>query len=112
MNIIIKEQNTVKELYNYICDVEKIKKIPLLFKTVGKGGAKLVFYKNSKCPVSINIDLYGICIGASYALCHEVAHQILVSTEGDARHGSNFKKLEKKLVAKYATCEIARKLVF
>jgi hypothetical protein len=101
---------TLQELYKFICQTEKISQKPLRFKQVGRGGAVTNFI--GKRVVSIDIDLARICIGAAYALCHEVAHQILIETDGNATHNRAFKKEEQRLVKAYATCSIANKLIF
>lgn len=100
----------IRELYDLICKAEGIKKVSLLFKRVGHGGASCSF--SGKKVLSIQIDLRRICIGAAYALCHEVAHQILISRDGNATHNRQFKKEEKRLVTLYANCPLARKLIF
>ena len=105
-----KDMVTLKELYDFICKSEGIKKVSLLFKRVGKGGACCSY--SGKRVYSIQIDLGRICIGAAYALCHEVAHQILITSDGNATHNRAFKKEEQKLVKAYANCSIARKLIF
>ena len=100
----------IRELYDLICKSEGIKKVSLLFKRVGCGGASCSF--SGKKVLSIQIDLERICIGSAYALCHEVAHQILISRQGNSTHNRQFKKEEKRLVSLYADCPIARKLIF
>ena len=110
MTAIQEERLTVQKLYNYICQNEGIKSLKLRFSRVGKGGASITH--SSKECFSINIDLNRICCGAAYALCHEVAHQILISTTGNARHDRSFKSLCKKLETKYVNCSIARQLIF
>jgi len=105
-----KDMITLQELYKFICEQEHISHKSLRFGRVGKGGA--VCYYIGTRVVSIKIDLYRICIGAAYALCHEVAHQILIEKDGNATHNKAFKKEEKRLVEAYANCAIARKLIF
>ena len=100
----------VKELYDYICKSEGIKKVSLYFNSVGKGGACCSY--SGKKVYFIEIDLSRICIGAAYALCHEVAHQILITSYGNATHNRDFRKEEQRLVKAYAKCSIARKLIF
>jgi hypothetical protein len=105
-----KDMLTLQELYKFICQTEKITQKPLRFKRVGKGGACCTY--SGKRVYSISIDLARICIGAAYALCHEVAHQILIENDGNATHNRAFKKEEQRLVKAYANCPIARKLIF
>ena len=100
----------LRELYKFICDNEDIKAITLKFCKVGKGGACCSYVANK--PKSISIDLARINCGSAYALCHEVAHQIRISNEGNATHNAKFKKVEKDLVKKYANCAIARNLIW
>lgn len=104
------DMRILQELYKFICQQESIAKKPLRFKSVGRGGAVCNFI--GKRVVSIDIDLARICIGAAYALCHEVAHQILIERDGNATHNRVFKKEEERLVKAYANCSIARKLIF
>lgn len=104
------DMRVLVELYQFICQNEGITKRSLRFKRVGKGGAVTKFI--GKRVISIDIDLARICIGAAYALCHEVAHQILIETDGNATHNRAFKKEEQRLVKAYANCQIARKLIF
>lgn len=101
---------TLVELYKFICQQEGIKMKSLKFTKVGKGGAVCSYL--GKKVYSISIDLERICIGAAYALCHEVAHQILIEKDGNATHNKAFKKEEERLVKAYANCPIARKLIF
>ena len=101
---------TLQELYKFICSKEGITMKSLRFCRVGRGGAKCT-YKGQRV-YSISIDLTAICIGAAYALCHEVAHQILIEKDGNATHNRAFKKEEQRLVKAYATCKIANKLIF
>ena len=105
-----KDMITLHELYEFICQSEGIKKHPLRFKRVGKGGACCTF--SGTRVIAIEIDLTRICFGAAYALCHEVAHQILIETKGNHTHNKAFKKEEQRLVKAYANCQIARKLIF
>lgn len=74
----------LRDLYKFICESENIKAITLKFCKVGKGGACCSYVANK--PKSISIDLARICCGSAYALCHEVAHQICISNEGNATH--------------------------
>ena len=104
------DMKTVKELYDFICKTEGIRKVKLNFRSVGKGGACCSYSGNR--VLSISIDLYGICVGAAYALCHEVAHQIQIVNNGNATHNKAFQKEEQRLVKAYANCQIARKLIF
>jgi hypothetical protein len=105
-----KDMQTLQELYKFICGKEGITMKALRFCNVGRGGA-VCKYKGTRV-YSICIDLNRICIGAAYALCHEVAHQILIEKEGNATHNRAFKKEEARLVKAYATCSIANKLIF
>lgn len=111
-----KDQKTLRELYAFICKQEGIKKLPIKYKRVGKGGACLVFMTDrrtgKKTPLHIEVDLGRICCDAAWALCHEVAHQILVDTKNYSAHGAGFKKEEARLVNKYTRCEIANRLIF
>lgn len=100
----------LRVLYKFICERENIKEIALRFCKVGKGGACCSYVANK--PKSISIDLARINCGSAYALCHEVAHQICISNEGNATHNAKFKKVEKDLVKKYANCVIARNLIW
>ena len=104
------DMKVLQELYKFICQQESITKKPLRFKSVGRGGAVCNFI--GKRVVSIDIDLVRIGIGAAYALCHEVAHQILIERDGNATHNRVFKKEEERLVKVYANCQIARRLIF
>lgn len=112
------EQKTIVELYKYICKNESIRPIPVKFKKVGKGGACCTFEitrfygKTYKKPIAIEIDLGRICIGAAWALCHEVAHQIEITCRNNSTHDKNFKSLEQSLVKKYTNCPLAKKLIF
>jgi len=110
MSAIIREQNTVRELYNFICISENLKPILIKFCKTGKGGACVV-YSGKKCN-SIHIDLNNTSIGSAYVLCHEIAHQILITSCGDAKHGKEFKKICKTLEKKYVNCNVAKKLIF
>lgn len=105
-----KDMITLRELYEFICKSEGIKKHSLRFKRVGKGGACCTY--SGTRVIAIEIDLMRICFGAAYVLCHEVAHQILIETSGNASHNKAFKKEEQRLVKAYANCEIARRLIF
>ena len=105
-----KDMVTLQELYKFICQSENITRKTLRFKRVGKGGAVTNFI--GKRVLSIDIDLARICFGAAYVLCHEVAHQILIESVGNATHNRAFKKEEQRLVKAYANCPIAQKLIF
>lgn len=113
-----KDQKTLTELYSYICKDMNIRKLPLKFKKVGKGGACCTFEvrrqygQTIKTPIAIEMDLGRICIGSAWALCHEIAHQIEISYRNNSTHDRNFKALEADLIKKYTNCPIARKLIF
>lgn len=100
----------LRVLYKFICERENIKEIALNFCKVGKGGGCCSYVANK--PKSISIDLRRINCGSAYVLCHEVAHQICISSEGNATHNAKFKKVENDLVKKYANCVIARNLIW
>lgn len=116
MNALKREQQTVRELYVYICNQEGLKALPVKFKKVGKGGACLVYMTDritrEKTPLQIEVDLGRLVIGAAWAICHEVAHQIMVTQSNNSTHCSAFKKEEARLVNKYTRCEIANRLIF
>ncbi len=105
-----KDMKTLRELYRFICEKEDIGMKPLRFMRVLKGGACCTYA--GRTVFSIDIDLARIPIGAAYALCHEVAHQILIERHGNATHDRAFKKEEGRLVKAYATCPIANMLIF
>jgi hypothetical protein len=110
MNEVQKEQQAISELYNFICESENLRKVAIRFCRVGKGGAKCT-YSNKKV-YSISIDLFRICFGAAYVLCHEVAHQIEIVNNGNATHNAAFKKTFNGLRKKYENCQIARNILF
>ena len=116
MDALKREQQTIRELYVYICKQEGINQVPVKFKKVGKGGACLTFIEDrmtkEKTPLQIEVDLGRICVGAAWALCHEVAHQIMVTKSNNSTHCAAFKKEEARLVNKYTRCEIANRLIF
>lgn len=105
-----KDMITLQELYKFICEQEGITKKSLRFGRVGKGGAVCNYI--GQRVTSICIDLQRIAFGSAYVLCHEVAHQILIEKDGNATHNRAFKKEEQRLVKAYATCAIARKLIW
>lgn len=102
------DKKTLKKLYKDICSIEDLKPIKLYFGRVGKGGAVCGFY--GRTPIYIKIDLDSIQIGSVYALCHEVAHQIQISRNGNATHNRKFKAEEKRLLKRYENCLLARQL--
>lgn len=115
MEILLKEQKTIESLYKHICEKEGLKPLKIYFGNVGKGGALCAYYANrngTKTARYIKIDLHRICVGAAYALCHEVAHQIEITENNNATHNYKFKSCEKKLLKKYVNCAIAKKLLF
>jgi hypothetical protein len=110
MTAVQKEQQTINELYSFICASENLKKVAIRFCQVGRGGAKCT-YSNNKVH-SISIDLFRINFGAAYVLCHEVAHQVEIVNNGNATHNAAFKKAFNGLRKKYENCQIARNLIF
>ena len=104
------DQKILKLLYLQICKDEKIEPIPLLFRTVGKGGACCSFIGNK--PISISIDLRRIACGSAYTLCHEVAHQIEISRKNNATHNKSWKNTFEKLRLKYENSPLSRRLIW
>lgn len=95
----------ITKYYNAICEVEKIKPLPLKFTRVGKGGACLTYNALTLKPLYISIDLR-VVDDVEYAVIHELTHQIKLLTEKNPYPGKKdqqkkFKKLENMLVEKY-----------
>lgn len=97
----------LKQIYVDICTNEGLKPINIYFGRCGRGGAKCTYKANK--PLYIVIDLSAIQVGAVYALCHEVAHQINI-LQGNATHNSAFKRTEKQLLKKYSNTRLAGSL--
>lgn len=102
------DKKTLEKLYSQMCLLEGLQPVKLTFGRVGKGGA-VCAYSGSK-PLYIKIDLGAIQVGSAYALCHEVAHQIMITKKGNATHNRQFKSEEQRLVKRYANCILARQL--
>lgn len=101
------DKKILGKIYEIICKDEGLPILPLKFGRVGRGGAKCEYINGN--PLSITIDLGRICFGSVYALCHEVAHQILIP-KGNATHNREFKKTEQYLVNKYSKTTLANSL--
>jgi hypothetical protein len=102
MTAVQKGQQAVRELYEFICDSEKIEKKPFRFRRISRGGARCDYLGSH--VFSIVVDIGGIDFGGTYVLCDVVAHQIEITKNGNATHNAAFKKTFNSLREKYDNC--------
>jgi hypothetical protein len=90
----------ISALYKGISEKENIALIPIKFTTVGKGGACVEFDTLTKKPLRVCFDLKKCC-DLENAIYHELAHIMLLFSDGYPGHGKKFQKVYNNLVDKY-----------
>lgn len=93
------DQSNIKNYYKELCKELKIKELPILFKSVARGGA-CIEHDGKGRIFGISIDMKR-CKDIERAILHETAHQILITKNNNCTHNATFRKLENKLIDNY-----------
>lgn len=111
--IMKKDREVLKTLYQFMCEREGQNPIQLSFKRLGNasGCCKYTTIGGRKIPTEIIVNQEG-SVGGACVLIHEFAHKVLIRKKNDATHSAEFRKELKRLSDIYEDCDIARKITF